>query len=1488
MSAVPPVCFDWPRGSGQNIYYGGVTISTGGNTRTYHGNRDIIYSGNGVPGHFQQLDNEFRKNPSGWNQGIKKPRGGVTIGGRPEPLFFIPSGSPSLAVWADTFTPTFGTIGSSPPEIGPVLKQGQPGDAIPLTGDFASDISFESYTQTTGGNGAFTELSTYRIIEDKAVVALDESTPTNSLALIYVQKTDGTYSVPTVINRAELWWAISHNIGRNSIIPGDTVSLFGRNLSKVLNYTAGSGYDVSDPSNKCDIWLYTSYSGGLKVTCTDINPYRAQFVMPRILPSGTSSTAISYTTGSKTLTTQADLLYTSGLPVTIYNSVSGYMNGTVVSYASTTLGLNITAVEDGVAGTANRWFIEPRYDVAASVHNGHGGDYGWSNTIDFSISNYPALVLNYDKNIINIASPGGLSDISKISTEITTLGNNGPATLVLQSGTYQIPGYLLLSGGFGKNIKLLGQGSGITNLMLGSGGVLATTANTQFSSLSILCPSGLGVGANSRFGGLINNCYIRTSGTNLQSTYIVDSTVINNTTELSSNSYVNNCDFYGTNLADQLVFTWGGSNIAFTNNTGQHLNSNSPGPNYLEMTHGRFFVGAPQFQSTLRNHYIANNSTPTRLNNPQEGFGDGEIFLYDGCNGHYSSLVTSATINTMILGSGNTDWINEVQAVIVDGRGIGQSRLVTNISGETYTLAENWDIVPDATSRVNIIKTISRIVIYDNQVIGGNISSSGLVHGNSQGFQAFTGGNDIIVDDNVFTDMNYGYSEWAIGETAVTSPNLPLFFNIYQNNTFDHSNYGVRTVIEQAQEGETCTAFGNVRRNNLFSNTVTAGWLWHTMNNLLDGDIIQNSIFSGMQYGIYNNAASGITAKSNIIDTTFYGTMASGSYDKVLAAVTEQGTTSFQNFINSGIILESLVQHWTGTEFSSGVAPIQRSGSLPDSLVTNQQRIDLDDSSSIPSGSGIGSARAIAFNGSKYLRPEATNTAGASIWRKQFIGGNGNRTIFARVFMSGIGLGNNNHTIMCAGGDNFRGWRFSIRTDGGAPDTLKLDTQTMASGATFLATSLQEPFITADQWWSVAMTYNTNTVSGSGIITHYALQGTSTELIEQSSLLGLRSLEPHAGTFIGGDGGDFFKGNICDIFFAKEAWDLNTIRLIHNNGVPRDFSEYLYPDQDEPTPAPFSNEQITEDWLNTTETSTLGLYWLRAWRMPSGGLRWFFSTDHVGAGGFYTGTSANQSTAPSSWTLLTGLTPTGHSTGTPGTPTYLYVPDDANGRSHYLYVNYIMTSDIPPGLSDAEQTYLFSSATEDFASPVYEGVVLAASVATAETHGYPVNWLGYSRVYKEGDLPNITGYHCYHLCDRLIAVIGMDKSSDPKTFPVGGSTTEFLDSSSTLPGRVNAAGVQNMFSPDGINVYTVARAGLTTGRGVALLKMEQGVTGSYNPTGEMWQLGVLDTDIYPEVGYVQDIMAMWENDVLYVWVLRGYYPDNTYEQIDLWTYDFPA
>lgn len=590
------------------------------------------------------------------------------------------------------------------------------------------------------------------------------------------------------------------------------------------------------------------------------------------------------------------------------------------------------------------------------------------------------------------------------------------------------------------------------------------------------------------------------------------------------------------------------------------------------------------------------------------------------------------------------------------------------------------------------------------------------------------------------------------------------------------------------------------------------------------------------------------------------------------------------------IELPGLVTHVAMGESSNGSGAVVRVGSLPNSPATNPQRIDFDDASHVASTTGINGGLAANLVSGKNFRIKA-NAAGAAVNAAYFTLGRGSIVVVARCKWS-PGISNQTHTIMTAGGEAFVGWRFYL--DRGSGDILKLGASTR--GADGITDTLVGPTVTFDEWWTCVFVYNAET----NVQTIYALQGSGTELSASSGALDERELNPTGTVYIGSAGGDrYLEGVMCDLFYAKfvagtSPWDIAKIRLVHNSGTPQTFATaFTVPTPNSPEPAspPFSNEQITANWLNTTTTGTEGLYWFKAYRMQSGGCRFFWSSDHgasaTAVSGVYTATSAGPGTAPTSFAQIANIPESGTLSGFTvdmvGTPTYRYQANDAASKPHYLYLNYI-SQPPPSGASDLEQTYLYRSATENFATAEYVGVVLVGTALR--------NWDGYARIYDDGELPAITNYLCAHNSDLAGGPASFVTSADPKTFSV--SSSDYEDHVSVFPARIQCDWHQNIFTPDaGVRYYSVGRCAFPTGRGVGLVEIEF-VGGIPRPTGKIWQLGSLDTDVFPNVGYTQEVMAFWESNVLYVYRLRGFYPPAfsspgiSYEQIDLQTYTFPA
>lgn len=596
-----------------------------------------------------------------------------------------------------------------------------------------------------------------------------------------------------------------------------------------------------------------------------------------------------------------------------------------------------------------------------------------------------------------------------------------------------------------------------------------------------------------------------------------------------------------------------------------------------------------------------------------------------------------------------------------------------------------------------------------------------------------------------------------------------------------------------------------------------------------------------------------------------------------------------------GIPLPGLQAHWTLGESSDGSASVPRLGSLANSPTTNPQRIDLSDATKIPSVSGLGGNLAASISGSKGFLITG-NPKGAANNDKYFVGGSGSWLIVTRIFFPSAPE-NSFNTIAISSSNFTGGWQWYVSYSGGVAQL-----KAITNDVSLTPHTSNGPTITVGDWWTVAMSMDAET----GTLSQFAIKSDGTELTTTDTSLSARdpNLLSTETTRISNPGSDAFIGYMQDLFFFKyqkgiSPAGLSLIRQIHNSGTPLAFSAYSVPtpNSPEPSPAPFSNQVVTTNWLNTDTTNTQGLYYFRAYRMHSGDCRFFWSSDHAGSVqgptgvGIFTATSSGPGTAPSTFTKISGIPLSGALLGYTnvdgiGTPTYRYQADDGTSEPHYIYLNYVIAPP-PTGESDGESTFLFSSATEDFAS------VTARSVAIPAITKW--NWTGYARIYDATDIPGLTSSYlaAYNSNEADTMPPSVTTSSDPKNFDVSDNQA-FLDSSTAFPARIQIEYQQNIFTPDsGTRYYSVGRAAFPTGRGIGLVELQL-VSGKPTPTGKIWQLGALDTDVFPTVGYTQEVMAFWESQKLYVYRLMGFYPPGfispgiSYEQIDLHVYDFPS
>ncbi len=287
-----------------------------------------------------------------------------------------PSSNPALPSGMDVFNPPVANLtpATGAPQLATLTSQANPDGNLATTGyqfsaltgaGVGNDTVFQAYGQTTANNGDLTTATIQELNGNRAVATLDAGLPQNSMYLVWAENAAGA-SLPFAVNKTTAWWLASNVTGSSTAAVGDTVSVYGENLSN----------GASTPQSW--IFLQPSQGQGQWITPTAVNPYKVDFVLPTNL----------------------------------------------------------------AAGSYQIW-----------VHNGHGGQFGWSAPLGLTVQG----AYNYGHNVVKLSSfanglPNtGVDALPAFQAAIAAIINTqGPATIQLQPGTYYLSDTAVLIGSFGE------------------------------------------------------------------------------------------------------------------------------------------------------------------------------------------------------------------------------------------------------------------------------------------------------------------------------------------------------------------------------------------------------------------------------------------------------------------------------------------------------------------------------------------------------------------------------------------------------------------------------------------------------------------------------------------------------------------------------------------------------------------------------------------------------------------------------------------------------------------------------------------------------------------------------------------------------------------------------------------------------------------------------------------------------------------------------
>ncbi len=587
-------------------------------------------------------------------------------------------------------------------------------------------------------------------------------------------------------------------------------------------------------------------------------------------------------------------------------------------------------------------------DYKIWVHNGHGREYGWSEPIALKVN----PINQWNNTVFNVKNFGAVGDGTTDDT-FAVLSAMDAADAVEYSTVYIPKGRYKINRNItpGDRFRVIGAGMDSTFLVSAypldvnnRTAFLFTVFNSDslfFKNMTLKLIDTAEVAnpntSTRTVAYLRGQRYMRFDSVRFDSqTQSVD---MNNSNHLifkhcefigsgffagvSRQITVDSCRFIGNQDANQFYLLWGGGQTSFTNNTFQHQDTTI----VTGWAQGRTFVTQSIWDAT-ENLYIANNRTYNLA--VREGFNNsntGEQILLESGENLVSLPIVSATDSSFTLVNNWTgDFSENKIAFIEKGKGIGQAFKIKNNVGKVFYLANNkWNLMPDATSKIRISKSLNKTVIYKNTLQGrGNyrVFSSA-----TAGIQSYGDCFNMIVDSNKIERVNVGLANWALVNSQGISP---VWNNLYVKNSVRDAYTGLYLVthaftnVPPQPTGESST--GNIFRKNyaeLCDNGITLQAPILTNTEPLRFGIFDKNRFQNILKG-YDEEVSGFYGYTRARDIILYknnfiGKASSASTNQLFYFQANPSKPFFlknttQNFNASNFSVEKAKQIWTANQ----------------------------------------------------------------------------------------------------------------------------------------------------------------------------------------------------------------------------------------------------------------------------------------------------------------------------------------------------------------------------------------------------------------------------------------------------------------------------------------------------------------------------------------------------------------------------------------------
>ena len=476
-------------------------------------------------------------------------------------------------------------------------------------------------------------------------------------------------------------------------------------------------------------------------------------------------------------------------------------------------------------------------------HNGKGRAYGWSDGLTMDVvadtqwnddTNTWLEVTSYaDLNAAIVAAdavdwstihlPAGTHELS-VKWDLTNrdyiriVGEGMDETTVQPGEPYTTHDNFINADNCNRirfeNFQIVGSSSVIEDLIEFDGGAYVELYSVRVDQS--LCPVDFG-DANVAYDNVIQ--FLNSTNSGLFSCEIIGMSPAFFTSSIFSQ--ITNCTFKGRGDAYTLLSVSGqySHETRIVGNTFKNFDESSL-TNSMSRCMGRCVYGKYGF----KNCYIAENESINMA--PHENYTDrnvGEHIMYENARTYLREQPTVVSDTVLTFTSVPAEINVGMVAVIQNGRGQGQNRVVTAISPTTVTIDSPWAVNPNTSSYIQIGNYSDNFVVYNNIFNGSDLAGAdrGVTYTSrataSMGVEFYGGGVDIVVANNAFSDLRYAISTRSLVATGEYEPN---FFGQYIENTFDNCGYditlgcheGATTVLSDP------TIFANVFRDNVGTN----------------------------------------------------------------------------------------------------------------------------------------------------------------------------------------------------------------------------------------------------------------------------------------------------------------------------------------------------------------------------------------------------------------------------------------------------------------------------------------------------------------------------------------------------------------------------------------------------------------------------------------------------------------------------------------------